>query len=180
MKKIVINILKVILKCCAVLVCVIVFAWLLEEAFPAGTYHANGVPTYFLEPEDCVIVKVYTSDGVIFDVFHYGYITNADYQAYLNGTLNGVLVIQHPYEENRNVVVPVNAIQSMTVGIYKSRSDDQPRSIYDSFRLLPSVADKDDLTVFYPDIGKEGLGARAVYDLSVFNNKVKHIFVLPK
>lgn len=61
--------LKVILKCCAVLVCVIVFAWLLEGAFPAETYNENGIPTYFLEPEDCVIVKVYTSDGVIFDGF---------------------------------------------------------------------------------------------------------------
>lgn len=83
------------------------------------TYHENGVPTYFLEPEDHVIAKVYLVQDGLFSKFHYGYITNEDYQAYLDGTLTGVLIIKHPYEEGREVSQNIDYIKSIVIGKYE-------------------------------------------------------------
>lgn len=83
------------------------------------TYHENGVPTYFLEPEGHVIAEVDILGDGLFGNFHYGYITNEDYQAYLDGTLTGVLVIKHPYDEGKSVSTSVNLIESIQVGVYE-------------------------------------------------------------
>lgn len=86
------------------------------------TYHENGVPSYFLEPEGHVIVKIdVLSDDFLIDKYLYGYITNEDYQAYTDGTLTGVLVIKHPYEEDKSVNTHVNLIESMEVGVYEDK-----------------------------------------------------------
>ena len=90
------------------------------------TYHENGVPTYFLEPEGHVIVKINaTSDNIFTDRYLYGYITNEEYQAYLDGTLSGMLVIKHPYEEGKCVVTSIKEIESMQVGVYEDKRHKQ-------------------------------------------------------
>ena len=85
-----------------------------------ATCHENGVPSYFLEPEGHIIVKIdILSDDILTDEYLYGYITNEDYQAYLNGELKGVLVVKHPYEEGKSVITNVDMIESMQVGVYE-------------------------------------------------------------
>ena len=79
----------------------------------------NGVPTYFLEPEGYVIAKVnYNNNNILVSKYSYGYISDEDYQLYIDGTLNGVLVVKHPYEEGKEVSVPIDNIASIEIGIY--------------------------------------------------------------
>ena len=79
------------------------------------TYYENGVPTYFLEPDGYVIA--YVDEISIYNI--YGYILEEDYKAYLDGKMDGVLVIKHPYEEGREVYVPYREIKSIEIGVYK-------------------------------------------------------------
>lgn len=80
--------------------------------------YENGVPTYFTEPEGCVIAEISVDSSSLFETKLYGYITNEDYQAYLNGTLSGVLVVKNPYENGKEVSTPVNKIKFITIGTY--------------------------------------------------------------
>lgn len=83
----------------------------------------NEIPSYFLEPDGYIIAKVSTSTiyrwGGTAQIFDYGYIKEEDYQAYLDGTLTGVLVIKHPYEEGKEVAEPVENIERIAIGIYE-------------------------------------------------------------
>lgn len=111
---------KVIIKTCVIILLCLFGLWLLAATGEEITYHENGVPTYFLEPEGHVIVYVNVlDDSFLVDRYLYGYITNEDYQAYLNGELQGVLVIKHPYEVGKSVTTNVNMIEGMQVGVYK-------------------------------------------------------------
>lgn len=85
--------------------------------------NSEEIPSYFLEPDGYIIAKVTTNTeyewyGTVHS-FDYGYITEEDYQSYLDGTLTGVLVIKHPYEEGKEVAVPVENIKSIVVGVYE-------------------------------------------------------------
>ena len=79
----------------------------------------NGVPTYFLEPEGYLIAEVRVSDATLFYEGAYGYILEEDYQAFLNGRRDGVLVVKHPYEEGKEKAVLYGEITSITIGNYK-------------------------------------------------------------
>lgn len=83
-------------------------------------YHENGVPTYFLEPEGYVIAVVDVEDNYILaNKRLYGYITEEDYNAWLSGTLNDVLIVKHPYENGKEVSAPISEIKTIEIGIYK-------------------------------------------------------------
>lgn len=111
---------KIITIICVVGLLILLLLWLLITTAEEVTYHENGVPTYFLEPEGHVIVYVdVLSDNLLCDRHLYGYITNEDYQMYLNGSLQGILVIMHPYEKGKSITVNVGLIESMKVGVYK-------------------------------------------------------------
>ena len=79
----------------------------------------NGVPTYFLEPEGYVIAEIDYDSGGLFYMSAYGYISNEDYESFLNGDLSGTLIVKHPYENNKEVNVPVNRIINIEIGIYQ-------------------------------------------------------------
>lgn len=79
----------------------------------------NGVPTYFLEPEGYLIAEVRVSDATLFYEGAYGYILEEDYQAFLNGQRDGVLIVKHPYEEGKEKAVLYGEITSITIGNYK-------------------------------------------------------------
>lgn len=76
--------------------------------------NTNEVPSYFIEPDGYVIATVY-----VFSTYFYGYISQEDYQSYLDGTLNKPLVILNPYVEGREVNLSPNAIGSIEIGKYK-------------------------------------------------------------
>ena len=79
----------------------------------------NGVPTYFLEPDGYVIAEVDLNDGEVFGSFLYGYISEDDYQSYLNGTLYNSLVVKNPYEEGKEMSTSVENINYIKIGVYK-------------------------------------------------------------
>lgn len=82
--------------------------------------YENGVPTYFLEPEGYVIAKVKLNDSnILVGHYLYGYISEEDYQLYLNGNMEGMLVVKHPCEEGREVSTPFREIMTMEVGVYE-------------------------------------------------------------
>lgn len=82
--------------------------------------HANGVPTYFLEPEGHIIAKVkVVDDSFWYDRYLYGYITEEDYASYLNGSLNKILIVKNPYEEGKQITTMPQQIISIEVGVYK-------------------------------------------------------------
>lgn len=80
-------------------------------------YYDNGVPTYFLEPDGYVIAEVSLDDG-FFGHFLYGYILEEDYQSYLDGTLE-TLIVLNPYEEGKHISTTVNKIDFINVGEYE-------------------------------------------------------------
>lgn len=81
--------------------------------------NTNEVPSYFIEPDGYVIATVYGTDRGLFSTHSYGYISQEDYQSYLDGTLNKPLVILNPYVEGREVILSPNAIGSIEIGKYK-------------------------------------------------------------
>ena len=84
------------------------------------TYHENGVPTYFLEPDGYVIARIEMQDSnILVRHFKYGYILEEDYQAYLDGKMDGFIVIKNPYEEGREVSALYREITSIEIGVYK-------------------------------------------------------------
>ena len=86
---------------------------------PYETYE-NGVPTYFLEPEGYVIAQVDVEDNYIFAYYGlYGYILEEDYQAYLDGEKEKVLVVKHPYKEGEEISTSFDKIISIKVGTYR-------------------------------------------------------------
>jgi len=83
-------------------------------------YENTNIPTYFLEPEGCIIVKIDANDDSwLKDKYYYGYITIESYESFLNGNLTTPLVVKHPYEENKSVIVELDQIQSIQVNIYE-------------------------------------------------------------
>ena len=81
--------------------------------------YENGVPTYFLEPEGYVIAHVRSVNATLIYKGKYGYILEEDYQAYLNGKVDGVLIVKHPYEEGKETNIPYREIESITIGEYE-------------------------------------------------------------
>lgn len=82
--------------------------------------YENGVPTYFLEPDDCVIVEVYCGEqNFFYKHLYYGYITKEEYDLYLSGDLKGVIKIQNPYTEGNSISINSSAIVSIKTGIYQ-------------------------------------------------------------
>lgn len=81
--------------------------------------YENGVPTYFLEPDGYVIATVVLNDGCIFGSEMYGYISEEDYQLYLDGALSNSLVVKNPYEEGKEVSTSVENINYIKIGVYK-------------------------------------------------------------
>ena len=82
--------------------------------------YENGVPTYFLEPEGYIIAQVDVEDNYIFAYYGlYGYILEEDYQAYLDGEKEKVLVVKHPYKEEEEISTSFDKIISIKVGTYK-------------------------------------------------------------
>lgn len=82
--------------------------------------NTNEVSSYFIEPPDgYVIATVYGTDRGLFSTYFYGYISQEDYQSYLDGTLNKPLIILNPYVEGREVNLSPNAIGSIEIGEYK-------------------------------------------------------------
>lgn len=79
----------------------------------------NGVPKYFLEPDGYVIASVRSKNATAIYVGKYGYILEEDYQKYLNGEQDGILVVKHPYEEGKEASIPYNEIESINIGEYK-------------------------------------------------------------
>lgn len=77
--------------------------------------HENGAPIYFLEPDGYIIASI-DIEGY---KFLYGYILEDDYQSYLHGELDGVLVVRHPYKNGRETSVSTKEIIYITVGVYK-------------------------------------------------------------
>ena len=101
------------------MVSIILLSWAITIVFGEKVSN-NDVPDYFLEPEGCVIAKVYVNtDFDLFSKFNYGYITEEDFKSYLDGTLTGILVIRHPYKEDRTTNIQASNIKSMEVGLYK-------------------------------------------------------------
>jgi hypothetical protein len=78
--------------------------------------YSNGVPTYFLEPEGYTIAYI---DCNGFLNGKYGYISNDDYQDYLEGKLIGALTVLNPYETGKSVSVSFNDVESIEIGVYK-------------------------------------------------------------
>lgn len=81
-------------------------------------YYENGVPAYFLEPEGYVIADVDLNDGKLLGHSLYGYISEEDYHAYLDGTLNS-LTVWNPYTEGKCMSTTVDKINFITIGEYK-------------------------------------------------------------
>ena len=87
----------------------------------SATYE-NGVPTYFLEPEGYIIAKVEVSDSnFVVRHYKYGYILEEDYQSYLDGKMDGILVVKHPYENGKEVTTPFREIIGIEIGIYEDK-----------------------------------------------------------
>lgn len=80
-------------------------------------YYDNGVPTYFLEPDGYIIAEVELDDG-FFGHFLYGYISEKDYQSYLDGTLE-TLIVLNPYANGKQMSTTANKIDFIKVGEYK-------------------------------------------------------------
>ena len=112
------NIKKIVINLTLILIFILLFLIGCDKT----TYYENGVPTYFLEPENYVIAKVTVANGIFADKL-YGYISNEDYQKYIDGELNGVLVIKNPYEENRSVTANSDSIKKIEIGIYEDYRD---------------------------------------------------------
>ena len=86
------------------------------------TYHENGVPSYFLEPEGYIIAKVEVeNDSFLLRSYKYGYILEEDYQDYLNGKTDGILIVKHPYEHEKEVTTSFGKIISIEIGVYEDR-----------------------------------------------------------
>lgn len=82
--------------------------------------YENGVPTYFLEPDGYIIAYVKLNDSNFWQThFMYGYILEEDYQSYLDGKLDGILIIKNPYENNREISTPFREIMSIEIGRYE-------------------------------------------------------------
>lgn len=80
------------------------------------------VPDYFLEPDGYVIATVNYGDKGLFGYsVAYGYILEESYETYLNGELNGVLTILHPWEEGKSVSVSVDRVVLIKTGEYKTK-----------------------------------------------------------
>ena len=82
----------------------------------SGETYANGVPTYFIEPDGYVIAEIKTSS--LFK-YYYGYISEDDYNSFLSGYLEGALTVLNPYEDGKSIAVNCNNITSISIGIYK-------------------------------------------------------------
>lgn len=80
--------------------------------------HPNGVPIYFLEPEGHIIANVHLKNSNVLNDELYGYISNEDYEAYMNGTFEGILKINHPYEEGKFVTANIKDIQYIEFNEY--------------------------------------------------------------
>ena len=83
------------------------------------TNHANGAPGYFLEPDGYVIASIRSVNHTWYYQGKYGYILPEDYQAFLNGKIDGVLIVKHPYEEGKETTIGYKDIESITLGEYK-------------------------------------------------------------
>lgn len=80
--------------------------------------HENGVPAYFLEPDGYVIASVRSKNATFYYRGKYGYILEKDYKAYLNGKLDGILVIKHPYQKEKETTIPYSEIESININEY--------------------------------------------------------------
>lgn len=81
-----------------------------------------GVPSYFLEPEGYVIATVnYGELGLFGYSVAYGYISEVDYQEYLDGQLSENLTVLHPWEEGKSVIVNAKSIVLIEMGAYRER-----------------------------------------------------------
>lgn len=79
----------------------------------------NGVPTYFVEPDGYIIAEIECDTNSLFLKGYYGYISESDYDDFVEGKLNGALIVLHPYENGKSVTVNSNSIVSINTGIYK-------------------------------------------------------------
>ena len=81
--------------------------------------YENGVPTYFLEPEGYVIATVRSVNATLRYSGKYGYILEEDYQKYLDGKTDGILIVKHPYEKGKETNIKYSEIESITIGEYR-------------------------------------------------------------
>lgn len=104
---------KILLSLLIILYCFSVTGCEKQETYP------NGVPTYFLEPEGYVIAEIRKTNATLLVSGYYGYISNENYNDYLNGTLSGAVIIKNPYTEGKQIVVYSENIESIEVGGYE-------------------------------------------------------------
>lgn len=81
--------------------------------------YSNGIPTFFIEPDEFVIAKIVIRSNPFFEEFLYGYISKCDYLSYLDGTLCGGVIIRHPYEAGKETIIASRKIQYIEIGWYK-------------------------------------------------------------
>lgn len=68
-----------------------------------------------LEEDGYVYVRVITGHNLLGSEGAVGYITEDELNNYLNGTLDGIVKVLHPYEENKFVVVKAKDIEKLVV-----------------------------------------------------------------
>lgn len=79
----------------------------------------NEISSSYLEPDGCVLAKVTSVNNSFLNTdIKYGYITEEDYQSYLDGKTEGILVVKHPFEEGEQVTIPFREIKSIEIDVY--------------------------------------------------------------
>lgn len=79
----------------------------------------NEISSSYLESDGCVLVKVTSVNNSFLNIdIMYGYITEEDYQSYLDGKIEGILVVKHPFEEGEQVTIPFREIKSIETDVY--------------------------------------------------------------
>ncbi len=90
-----------------------IFAALIIGIYCIGEANEANEPS-FREPDGYVLVYVKIND--FWSCSPWGYISEEDYQKFLDGELKGNLRIEHPYEDGKCKVVSVSVIESIETG----------------------------------------------------------------
>lgn len=101
------NFLISIIICLSILVLVPIWLYLVDKIDTATQEPLR-------EPESYVLVYVQTGGHRCGDLW--GYISEEDYQKFLDGELKGNLRIEHPYEDGKCKAVSASIIESIETG----------------------------------------------------------------
>lgn len=95
------------------IIAILIFAALIIGAYCIDEVNEVNEPS-LREPDGYILVYVDIND--FWSCNPWGYISEEDYQKFLDGELKGNLRIEHPYDEGKCMVVSVGIIESIVTG----------------------------------------------------------------